>query len=76
MDTSDIEVVPLWALKSESGRSTECHLRPTATGDHEVLIVHGGTVAATELYESETQARTRAWALNAALRAHGWSPPE
>ncbi len=63
----------MWQLTSESGRRTECVIEASGVGEHRLLILHAGAIAATEVYASELLARTRAWELNNALLTRGWS---
>jgi hypothetical protein len=63
----------IWQLLSEGGTLTECHLDRIHGGAHQLTIFHNGSVAASETYASEVQARARAWELNRALVARGWS---
>jgi hypothetical protein len=63
----------LWQLTSATGRATECRIARTECGDHQLLILHGGKVAATEVYVSRAHARMRALEIGRALRTRGWS---
>jgi hypothetical protein len=63
----------IWQLLSETGTPTECHLGHIDGGAHELTIFHNASVAASETYASEAQARSRAWELNRALVERGWS---
>jgi hypothetical protein len=63
----------VWQLVSETGTPTECRVDHDDGGVHQLTIVHNGSVAALETYTSAVQARWRAWELNRALVARGWS---
>ena len=63
----------IWQLTSEAGNCTECHLNRISDGLHRITIVHNGAVAASEVYDSEVLARTRAWDLNRRLLTCGWA---
>ena len=62
----------VWQLTSTGGSATECVLTRVGSG-HRLIIVHAGTVAASEVYVSENEARRRAWEVNQALLEKGWS---
>ena len=63
----------IWQLVSEAGTPTECHLDRIDDRTHRLTIFHNGSLAGVETYDSELQARSRAWELNRALVARGWS---
>jgi hypothetical protein len=63
----------VWRLMSETGAPTECHLIQTDDCRYQITIFVKDSVATSEVYRSELQARTRAWELNRALVVRGWS---
>jgi hypothetical protein len=65
----------LWHITSQTGRVTECHLTDTASGNHEVTILHDGIVVTSEVYVTRVEARMRAWSMNRKLLERGWGSP-
>jgi hypothetical protein len=63
----------IWQLVSATGTLTECRLDRIDEGSHQLTILHNGSPAACETYDSKVQAQSRAWELNRGLVAHGWS---
>ena len=67
------DTISIWQLTSETGNCTECHLNRVRDGLLRITILHNEVVVASESYDTELLARTRAWDLNRRLLTRGWS---